>query len=297
VSRRTEIQVGLTVLVAIGLLGWGVSWLKDYKLHAKAHIWHVTFPQTGGLGPSDEVQVNGMKKGDVKTMGLRGDHVLVDLALSEDVTLTHNSRVVVRNVGLMGEKVIGIDLGRPGVPWTERDTIPGIYEKGIPEVMGDLAGTISSVTELTEQLTKLAGTADRKGDVTNALANVRMTSEQMRAMVAENRKSLSMAMSDFAATAHTARTLTADRQEQLGKTLDHLSVASERFDRLTLSLDSLQAALRSVTQKIDRGQGTAGQLINDRKLYESTAATVDSLKALISDIKKNPKRYFKVSVF
>lgn len=296
-SRRTEIQVGFTVLVAIGLLGWGVAWLKDVKLHSKSRIWHVSFPQTGGLGPSDEIQVNGIKKGDVRAMALRGDHVMVDLALDSDVMLTRDSRVTVRNVGLMGEKVIAVDLQTTGGAWTERDTIPGEYEKGIPEVMGDVALTISSVSELTAQLTKLAGTADKKGDITGALANVRQTSEELRAMVAENRKQLSSAMNDFAATAKTTRSLTVDRQEQLGKTMDHFASAAERFDRLSGRLDSLQASLQSVTSKIDRGEGTMGKLVNDRKLYTDVSATIDTLKALIADVKKNPKKYFKVEIF
>ncbi|MBI3538961.1 MAG: MCE family protein [Candidatus Eisenbacteria bacterium] len=296
-SRRSEIQVGLTVLVALGLLIWGVTWLKDYKLHARTRVWHVSFPQTGGLGASDEVQVNGIKKGAVRSMTLAGNHVLVDLALASDVALTHDSRVIVRNVGLMGEKVIAVDLSTTGAAWTARDTIPGEYEKGIPEVMGDVALTISAVTDLTAQLTQLAGTADKHGDVTSTLANVRGTSEELRAMVAENRKALSLAMNDFAATARATRALTADREAQLGKTLDHVSSAAEKFDRLSGRLDSLEASLRSVTGKIDRGEGTVGQLVNDRKLYTDLSATIDSLRSLVSDIKKNPKRYLRVSVF
>ena len=45
-------------------------------------------------------------------------------------------------MGLMGEKVIGVDLRTTGGAWSVNDTIPGAYEKGIPEVMGDVAVTI-----------------------------------------------------------------------------------------------------------------------------------------------------------
>ena len=31
-SRRTEIEVGLTVLVAVGVLLWGVTWLKEFQI-------------------------------------------------------------------------------------------------------------------------------------------------------------------------------------------------------------------------------------------------------------------------
>lgn len=296
-SRKTEIQVGFTVLAAIVILILGITWLKDLSLQRKVRVWHVSFPQTGGLGPSDEVQVNGIKKGAVRSMHLAGNHVIVELAIDSDVPLTHDSRVTIRNVGLMGEKVIGVDLQTTGAAWTERDTIPGGYEKGIPEVMGDVALTISSVSELTSQLTQLAATADKKGDLTATLRNVRQASEDLRAMVAENRRSLNSTIENFSAASKTTRSLTTDRAEQLGKSLDHFASASEKLDQLSGRLDSLQVTLHSLTGKLDRGDGTLGKLVNDQKLYTDVAATVDSLRVLIADIKKNPKRYLRVSVF
>src|SRR5262244_1296934 len=100
VSRRREIQVGITVLAALGVTLWGVTWLKQFSLAKQVRVWHVTFPQTGGLSSSDEVQVNGLRKGSVSSVSLVGDHVSVDLGLSTDVTLTTDSRVAIRNIGL-----------------------------------------------------------------------------------------------------------------------------------------------------------------------------------------------------
>ena len=48
-SRKLEVQVGLTVLVAVAILLWGVTWLKELTINRKVHVWHVRFSQTGGL--------------------------------------------------------------------------------------------------------------------------------------------------------------------------------------------------------------------------------------------------------
>ena len=112
-ARKTEIQVGLTVLVALALLLWGVTWLKEFSLARRVKIWHVAFTQAGGLGKSDEVLVNGLRKGEVREIELSGDHVVVDIALASEIGLTDQSRVAIRNVGLMGEKQIAVDF-KPG---------------------------------------------------------------------------------------------------------------------------------------------------------------------------------------
>ena len=296
-SRRTEIEVGVTVLVAVGVLLWGVTWLKDFQVQRSVKVWHVMFPQTGGLGPNDDVQINGIKKGTVQAMRLLGDGVMVDLAIASDVTLTRDSRVTIRNLGLMGEKVIGIDLRSTGAPWALEDTIPGGYEKGIPEVMGDVAITIESVTELSGRLAGLIEATDRKGDLTGTLKNMRGASAELEATIQETRASLKASLADFASTAKTTRSLTTDREAQLGQAIDHLASGAEKLDRLSGRLDSLRTVLQSVANKVDHGDGSLGRLINDRRLYTDVSATVDSLKSLIADIKKNPRKYIKLEIF
>ena len=296
-SRRTEIEVGLTVLVAVGVLLWGVTWLKDFQFQRSVRIWHVMFPQTGGLGPSSEVQVNGIKKGSVHAMHLTGDGVLVDLAIASDVTLTRDSRVIIRNMGLMGEKLIGVDLRSTGGAWTQQDTIPGGYEKGIPEVMGDVALTIESVTQLSGRLAGLIEATDQHGDLTGTLKNMRGASAELQATIRETRASLKTALADFSATAKTTKALTTDREAQLGKAVDSFASAADKLDRLADRLDSLRSVMHNVATKVDRGDGTLGKFVNDRKLYNDVTATVDSLQALIGDIKKNPRKYIKLEIF
>jgi phospholipid/cholesterol/gamma-HCH transport system substrate-binding protein len=297
VSRKTEIQVGLTVIVALGILLVGVTWLKEFQLNRDVRVWHVRFPQTGGLGKSDEVQVNGIRKGAVLDMKLVGDIVIVDLALQRDVVLTHDSRVAIRNVGLMGEKVIAVDLKATGDAYADRDTIDGVYELGLGEVMATLGETISSITELAVNLRGLTETLDKDQNLSATLRNFRQTSEELRRTVSENRTALKSTLDNFSAAAKTAKGLTTDREAELRRTLDQFSRAAENMSALSTRLDSLRATIQTVTGRVERGEGTLGKLVNDDKLYNDVNSSVQSLKALIEDIKKNPKKYLKLEIF
>ena len=296
-SRTREIQVGITVLVALGVTLWGVTWLKQLTLARRVRVWHVTFPQTGGLSSSDEVQVNGLKRGSVQSVALVGDHVAVDLALTSDITLTSDCLVAVRNIGLMGEKVIAVDLRATGRPYTARDTIAGAYEKGIPEIVAGMGGTIDAITELAAQLKALADAIDKNGNLTQTLTNLHDTSEQLKAAVIENRVQLKQTLANFNAASKTAKALTTDRESELRHALESFERSAVSLERLTSRLDSLRATLQSVSGKVDRGDGSLGKLVNDPKLYDEAKATVTELKALIADIKANPKKYVNVRVF
>ncbi len=61
----------------------------------------------------------------------------------------------------------------------------------------------------------------------------------------------------------------------------------------------MTSRLDTVLQNLNDGQGTAGQLLHDKQLYENMNQTIGEMKSLIEAIKKDPKKYLnvKVSIF
>jgi phospholipid/cholesterol/gamma-HCH transport system substrate-binding protein len=291
-----EVQVGITVLLALGILLWGVTWLKDVQLAHKVRVWHIAFSQAGGLGKSDEVLVNGIRKGAVESIDLSGDHVVVNLALSSEITLTDESRVSVRNVGLMGEKVIAVDLRPSGTKYTERDTIPGVFESGMGEVMAGMGSSVEAMDRVVRSLDALAQRLDRNGDVDRTLLNLRKASEDMAGAMHENRAHLKEIVANLGAASKTAKTLTTDREEQYKRTLDAVEHATQNMEQLTGKLDSLRAVAQSAVNKVDHGTGSAAKLLNDPKLFDEASATLKALRELLEDLKANPKKYINVRV-
>lgn len=296
-NRSAEFKVGLTVLMAVLVMIFGVIWLKEMSLHEKKSSYLVSFPTTGGLAASDEVQVNGMRKGQVNNMRLAGDRVVVELELANDVPLTRDCRVSIRDVGMMGEKVIGVELHPTGGTYAKGDTVIGFYEPGMSEVMSHVGETVESVTGLANELRDLTRSLNSDGQLAATVKDFATTSHELRAMVVENRVQLTTTMKNFSAASGTARALTTDREAELRKALDHFSAAAENMDKLSGRLDSLRVTVQALANHVNNGDGTIGKLVNDQKLYDELNRSVVALKELIEDIKKNPKRYFKVSVF
>ena len=280
-SRKNEIQVGVTVLAAAAVLLWGIAWLGTYARAHVQRVWHVRFAQAGGLAEGNDVQVNGVRKGIVRSLRLTGDHVVVDLSLSKEVELTRDSRVVIRSVSMMGDKVIAVDYSATGEPWSARDTIPGVYEKGLPEVMADLGRASGGVSTVASQLDTLASAINRDGGLAASVESFKRTTYELERAVAENRAALRVTLENLSATSTTAKGLLVDRRPQLEASLDHFATAAENLDRLSGRLDSLRVTLQSTVGKLDRGDGTLGRLVNDEKLYTDLAASARDLRALI----------------
>jgi ABC-type transporter Mla subunit MlaD len=160
--------------------------------------------------------VNGVRKGVVTSLRLVGDRVIVDLALARDIELTRDSKVVIRSVSMMGDKVIAVDYSGTGEPWSARDTIPGVYEKGLPEVMADVGRASGGVAAIALQLDSLAVAVNQGGGLTASIENFRRASEELALAVAENRAALRTTMDNFSSTSTSAKELVVDRQEPRG---------------------------------------------------------------------------------
>jgi phospholipid/cholesterol/gamma-HCH transport system substrate-binding protein len=67
------------------------------------------------------------------------------------------------------------------------------------------------------------------------------------------------------------------------------------YDRL----NSVVTRLDNLVTALNNGEGTAGQLLKDRQLYENMNGAVGDLRALVADIRKDPRKFLniKVSVF
>ena len=296
-SASTEFKVGATILLAGVLLVGGIAWLKESSIHGKMRIWTVAFPTAGGLSSSDEVQVNGIRNGQVRSMRLVGDRVISEIELSKEIPLTRNSVVSIRNVGMMGEKVIAVTLGAGGGMYSPHDTIPGVYEPGLDEAMGQISTTVVAISGLATDLRGVTSSLNRNGRLDAAIDDFRKTSEELRSTVAENRALMHETLMNLSATSKTARALTADREPQLRRTVDDFSSAATKLDQLSGRLDSLRAVMQSLATQVDSGQGTIGRLMKDEKLYDELSTSVSTLRSLVADIQKNPKKYFHFSVF
>jgi len=86
-DRKTEIKVGISLLVSIVILMWVIAWAKNVDIFSDKKELTISFNSVAGLTAGDQVAVNGVKKGYVESITLDGNTVLVNTILDEDVDI------------------------------------------------------------------------------------------------------------------------------------------------------------------------------------------------------------------
>ncbi|MCO4098727.1 MAG: hypothetical protein HEQ38_04830 [Gemmatimonas sp.] len=84
---------------------------------------------------------------------------------------------------------------------------------------------------------------------------------------------------------------------ELAEATRNLRELTDRLDKAEGNLARVVSRADSVLAKANGRTGTLGLMINDPALYLQSDSLVRELRALLADVKKNPKRYINLRVF
>lgn len=289
-------RVGIFVLVGFFSFVAALFLLTDPSTFRGRYFLTTTVENAGGLRKGDPVQMRGVNIGRTHAFELLGDQVRVTLEVEGQWRVPEDSQSRLIELGVLGGKIVEILPGNSSDYLPSGANIPGVEYSGLlgtAEVLGERADVImgrvedmlseptveavqASAQDLRELLEELSGLAkDQSRQVADLTASLNRTAQSLEATSAAGPELVS------AATSAAAR---AD------STLAQLNRTSERLDGVTTSLGSILA-------RIDRGEGTLGQLATNDSLYHTLTAAVESVQLLATDLREHPERYVKVSVF
>jgi phospholipid/cholesterol/gamma-HCH transport system substrate-binding protein len=261
--------------------------------------------------------------------------VLFDLNKEVRPRVTTNSVAVLGSVSLLGLSAVDITPASSGMPIPDGGYVPtGKTAASLSDVTGQAQEGINELTGLIKDMRAGKGTAGKfmtddqlykemnqflsaASDVTNTLRSGRGTIgrfindpkianslqgsltnlEEMTRRINRGEGSLGKLVNDdaFAASMTGAtqnlRTLT-ERLNAGEGTAGKLMTDPALFNQLKSVADRLDV----LGKRLNDGEGTIGQLLKDRQLYENMNGTVNDVRSLIAEIKKDPKRYLNVRI-
>ncbi len=295
--RRTEIKVGLVVIIATALFLFSLLWVKSFRINHHRYQLNIVFSTVGGLVSGDPVHVAGVKKGKVEKVQLRADDVQVTISLDGDVQLKEDSQFSIQSMGLMGEKFVAVEPGAsPGV-LSPQQFIVGQYRAGMAEVMGETEALLRQISDLASTLNETIGNPKARTSIQESLQNIHRFSTVLADLMDRQGGDLTLALRDLRSASRGFRELVEDNRSQLDSTMDRFHQTSVDLGQLTQQLTDISATFKRMADKIERGEGTLGELVHDETLYHDMKSTVRALDELILDIKEHPKKYLRLELF
>jgi phospholipid/cholesterol/gamma-HCH transport system substrate-binding protein len=281
---------------------------------------HALVEDSHGIKVGAPVRLNGVNTGNVIHIAIDSSSGRVSLTftINNDIRplLRRDASVLIKPMGLLGDKYLELLPGTPKEPPLQDDAVlTGQAETDITGLADSATATLENVNRSLRDLqTILTNLKEGKGTVgklvtdpalydhTTALLNkaeaISDKTAQLLAKIEKGEGTLGRLVMDRA---FYDRAITAvDELKRVAALLNQPNGILGRLARdpsLYQRLESITAKSEALVSKIERGDGTLGKLVTQDQLYQRAEKVLTEMETLLADVKKNPTKYFKFSVF
>jgi phospholipid/cholesterol/gamma-HCH transport system substrate-binding protein len=312
-QRRRDVVVGLFVIVGLGALGWMIFKFGDLPTaitRMRSFQVYVQFPTAPGVMKDTAVRFCGYQIGRVTTVmppqvrtdlntGQMYHQTLCVLSINRKYTdIPCNVEVKLMTRGL-GSSYLELKVDPNKLPAQPRDSndlstcflkdgmslqgSTGMTSEFFPEESQEkLNLLVEGIRTFIDNANHIIGDPNNQRNLKATLANVTKTSEAFPAAVDQ---AIAM-MKDAQKTMEEFRRLATTGSDTLKST-------DAKAERLVASMVATSneigkavSQLRVAVEKVNNGQGSAGRLINDGRLYEGLLEDTTQLNILLKDLKE-----------
>ena len=304
-----EARIGVLVTISLIIFFVGFYFLKGIDLFSDDRTYYSYYDAVDGLIPSAPIEIRGLNVGHVAELHLEGrSRVKVTLSVHKSIILPTGTVATITSDGFLGNKMIRLDLGAgPGVV-EKGSTLTTAEEPGVVDNISDqmtpliksLRKTVNSLDTVIAGVNILAG-AENRAAITASLRNINLSTENVAALTT----SLSKEAGEINEIVHNANSFTgtlAKNNDTVRRILSNLNnvtsqLAASPIQKTMAELQDMSDQMKSVMTKINNGQGSLGELVNDKGLYNNLNKAVASMDNLMKDINAHPSKYINVTVF
>lgn len=309
------ILIGLTFILAVFLFFWGYNYLKGKNLFKKEVKFYAIYENVSGLTVANPVMINGLRIGQVRNITFAPDmsgDIVVELVLYKNFPIAKNSVAMIFSSDLMGSKSIDLRLGDDIELAKHGDTLTSNSEASLRDEVNaqvqpiklKAENLLSSIDSLVVAIQIIFDESARENltksfdNISQTFSNLESTTSNIDTLVAQEANRISSILHNIDSISYTLM----QNRDNISSLITNLKTFSDTlvktditgtFEKANRSL----AELEMILTQINEGKGSLGMLMHNDTLYIEIEKSAEELNKLLQDIRENPKRYVKFSLF
>jgi len=291
-----ELKIGIFIAIALLILAIFIFIVGDLTVLFKkpGYPLSVSFDSVAGLEKRAVVRVAGVKVGYVRDIRLAGRGSQVLMTIFPEFKVQQGSKATLAALGLLGEKYIEILPGE-----SANFCQPGETIEGLPSISFDQLGTLflsigNEVKEMGKALRTMMG-EESKTDLRETLQNLSSFTQDLKEFLGTNRESLDQGIRNTSQAFENFDQRVKEVSENLDKTISLLkNIAEENRENVKINLERIKELISKIEEsvrllsesleKINKGEGTLGKLIQEPELYRKAEGALDEVRKTMDPI-------------
>ncbi|BDU69345.1 hypothetical protein GETHOR_14460 [Geothrix oryzae] len=297
---KLETKVGLFFTGAIFLLAVLILRTEKLEVGGKRNQSErfTIFDSVAGLSLQSAVRIAGVKVGDVRTIALENGKARVAIGLGNEVQVYRDASVSLGSIGILGEKFIDLDPGHSAMgPFPEGVPLPSKAGVSLDNLMETLSEIGKNVKGVTQSLNESIGGEQGRQKLDEIVDNIRVLTAEFRSMAQENHGAINNTMANVEAISSDLRDKLpklAQQFETVGKNLNaileenrpELKGVMSDVRKLAQSFQGTAENMKVLTDRINKGEGTIGKLLNDETTIKKINEAVDNVNGMLGGFNK-----------
>ena len=287
-----EIIIGIVTLISLGLLIFGLNYLKGANIFKPTNHYYARMPNVSDLQNSCPVYVDGFKVGIVRDINYdfqNTGNIIVQISLDKKMRVQTDSHLEIK-VGLTSGAFLNLILNKYVSSYYQvGDTINGVSEKGIMDkVSDDLLPQIETILPRLDSILQGIQFLVNHPALSKSFEHVETTTANLEESTRLLNKLLSKDIPPIVA--------------NLNQVSSDFTVLSSQFKQMDLVatqryLDNTLQSIEQMSLQLNNKNNSLGLLLNDRSIYDRLDSTFLNASDLLLDLRLNPKRYVHFSLF
>jgi len=331
-----EVRIGLMAVIAIFAAIWGYKFLKGQNFLSSDNQFYAYYDYADQLNVSAPVFVKGLEVGTITKIQFEPSaqkSIRVDFEVRNDISIHPQSTAYIISTGVLGGKAISLSIPGPCLDHclesgsemqggnrsllssligeddmeksiqqlsssfgTLLDSLDAAFSRPGPE--SGLSRTGHELQQTVKNIEKFSQSLDEMLQVQAPLRKGLRNIESLTRNLNQNNAQIATILRNMASLSEKLDKIELDvTMEKINTTLDASADGLQSFQERLAQADLSLQSINEIMDGVKEGRGTLGKLLKDDELYKDLDRAILNLELLLQDIRLNPERYIKVSVF
>ena len=297
-SLSSEVKVGLFAIVGMAVLTTTAVVLGGNPFASKKQYFYTTLSNVKGVAERTQVRASGVQVGEVTSVEILQDGARINFSVDGNLKIPKGSFIEIKSRGILGDVYIEVVRNSQGIGFmSSGDMMPRNPESNdIDTLMTNLNAIARDIKKISGSLANVLGTPQGEQSVKNIVDNIEGMTSDLRDITSSQKTNIKEAIKGIRDSAVRVANLIERNDSKIDQIIADIKTFTtqlrqistpenrERIENIIANVDEATASIKRMSAKIEKGEGTLGQLIAKDETAEEVKATLKSIQDVVKPI-------------
>lgn len=296
-NLTTEFKVGFFTVIGLAVLASSALILGGNPFSGKKQHFYTIVSNANGVAERTQVRTSGIQVGAVTSVEILGRNAKIDFDVDKDIKIPKGSVIEIKSRGILGDVYIEISRNINAHELVHSGELQrNPQSNDLETLMANLNAIARDIKKVSGSFANVLGGKKGETSLQNIVANIEGITADLRDVTSSSKQNLKEAIKAIRESA----VRIAGLLERNDTKLDHIIADIKTFttqlrklstehnrqqiEDIITSVDESAASLKRILAKVERGEGTIGQLVAKDDTAEEIKATLKNIQDVVKPI-------------